>query len=179
MHRCGRRTSDFRFFDARQQIRRKAACDHRVGGESRTSSPADEPFAMNYLGHRLVTLVLAFLILANAAGASVPKAHPSSCCHDSVSQVSLVSAPCHEDTASSALSCDDGGSKSSSEGSKCGDQCSHCAGHHASSPVGVAMFTAAGLVLRSALERTPVQQSLTPSGHRDRLERPPSVASLN
>jgi hypothetical protein len=111
---------------------------------------------MNFLGHRLVTWVLAFLVLASAAGASILEAHPTSSCRDPVSRASLGTPPCHEERASQALSCADGGRAVSQEGSVCGNRCSHCAGHQTSSPVGAMMSGPPGLVVGPPLEPTPL-----------------------
>ncbi len=57
---------------------------------------------MNSLRYRLVTFLLAFLLLVNATGASVLKAHDGSCCSGSVPQATLVAPLCHGETLSSS-----------------------------------------------------------------------------
>lgn len=143
------------------------------------SSPADGLFRMSALVHRLVTFLLAFLLLVNAAGASVVDRHGGSCCSESIPRALLVAPPCHEEPTSPTHCYDGERDPVAPTGSACGDPCPHCAGHQTSSPVGAPASAPPALVLPALLERTPLSEPVAPPGHRERLERPPSLASLN
>lgn len=133
---------------------------------------------MNDLMFRFITFLIAFLLLANTAGAPAFAAR-SSCCSASSSVPALVAPPsCHEAPDSRRLACDDNSKGDPSEGFACGEHCSQCGGHKKSSPVGVTMAAAPRFVLSLAIQPAPPLRRPVPAGHRARLERPPSLASL-
>jgi hypothetical protein len=134
---------------------------------------------MSLIPDRLVAFLLAFLLLANAAGASALDVHASSCCAGSAAATPVAEPPCHAQADSAALACDDGGRLVADDASACGDRCSHCAGHHASSPAGLLTAAASDLVVPASFQHAPAPRATIPAGHRDRLERPPSPVSLN
>jgi hypothetical protein len=134
---------------------------------------------MSRVARRFVAFLLSILLLAGAPGAVALKLHGGACCAKAVAATVLDESPCHDVAGASGLSCDEASHDAAPGGPACGDGCSHCAGHSATSPIGVTASASPVLALRTALERTSLQLPDAPPGHRERLERPPSLVSLN
>jgi hypothetical protein len=134
---------------------------------------------MSRIVHRVVAFLLSFLLLAGAPAAVALKVHGGPCCGEAAAATLLDGSPCHDVAGASGMGCDDASHDADPAGPACGEGCSSCAGHSATSPVAVTAFASPALAVRTSLERTSLRPPVAPPGHPERLERPPSLVSLN
>jgi hypothetical protein len=134
---------------------------------------------MSRIVHRVVAFLLSILLLAGTPVAVALKVHGGACCGETAAATLPDGSPCHDFAGASGPGCGEASHDVDPAGPACGDGCSSCAGHSATSPVGVTASVFPALAVRTSLERTSLRPPVAPPGHPERLERPPSLVSLN